>query len=236
MGWSTTVVHWRMRYSLRRINWPRRDRASGLSPHTPALGVVPCLCFCLCWCVVYCLALLCVFVTHAERPCVGIWNDTAISFDIHIMISFLSRQFFFQAIRYGQHIARTIATRARVWAYIIGVRVAIEVVEEAQRVAAERAKRCVSVSSNPVSANTPQSEHDVHDYRGRVLHRRRQPRQKPRERRIGAWRAGLEGGLPSWYHSPHIGASGAFFFHFFQLESLLTLCRTAGLPERELRS
>ena len=114
----------------------------------------------------YCLALLYVFVTHTGCLHVSIWNNTAISFDILIMISFLSRQFFFQAIRYSQHIARTIVTCAHIWAYIIGVRVMMEVVEEAQHVAAEWAERCISVSSNPVSANIPQSKHNVHNYYG----------------------------------------------------------------------
>ena len=84
---------------------------------------------------------------------------------------FSSHQVFFQVIHCSQHITHVIATPTCIWAYVIGIRVAMEVVEEAQQVAVERAARCVSVSFYSVSADIPQSESNVQDHCGRVLHR-----------------------------------------------------------------
>jgi hypothetical protein len=89
---------------------------------------------------------------------------------ILLIMLFSSCQFFFQVIRYSQHTTHVITTHAHVWAYIISIQVAMEVVEEAQQVAVEQAAWCISGLFYLVSADIPQSKSDVHNYCGQVLH------------------------------------------------------------------
>lgn len=175
-GWSTAVVRWLMRYSLRRISRPRHDRASEPSSNALALRVAPC------FCPVVCPALFGTAVSSLRASGARVpgfrFRTTSPSLPILLTMPFPLLQVFFpftyQVLRYFRHIlTRVIATRARAWARAIAIQAAVEVVERMRLLAVERAARCVSFSFHFDNTDVPQGERDGRGFDARVRRQHR---------------------------------------------------------------
>jgi len=123
---------------------------------------------------------------------------------------------------------RLVGTYSRLWLRFIVVRVAARAVEQAREFAVDRAARFVSFSFHFGCADVYQGGRGVCDCRERVPCRRRRSRLPPHTRRIEAYRARLGRGLALRPCRPFVGKGCKFFFPFFCLKHLLTLCHTAS--------
>ena len=119
-----------------------------------------------------------------------------------------------QVVRYGQHVARFVATRVGAWARHIIVGATAEVVEEAHRVVVVRAIRCAAFDSFFCSTDIPQSEHGVRAFPGRVSSRRHRKRPLLRARCVHVCHLDLGRGRPLQPGNPLAGKSSESYTFF----------------------
>ena len=136
-------------------------------------------------------------------------------------------------VRYGQHVARFVATRVGAWARHIIVGAMVEVVEEAHRVVVVCTIRCAAFDFFFCSTDIPQSERSVHAFPGWVSSHHHQKRPLLHARCVHVCHLDLGQGCPLQPSNPLAGKSSESYT-FFRLECSLTTChvvRRFGSPQ-----